>query len=383
MKKSLILCAVAALVAAGCAKNAVPERSVQEFPDAPWVNDQSLPVPIEFGDTPLAGMTKAAIVEDNFTGVEFGVFAIDTVSKAELFLTRDVVARSGGNGVRASFIDNNGSPITRYYRFPQQDPDHTYTFYAFHTTDEKLTPSNNAHSMNAGNDYTIDVAIDSTDILWAKAVATPFVYHGESVSGLTGGDTVNGFNARYARAVRKENKGDEFLPNLRFEHLTSAIHIKALAVDEDAADSFISGNGVELVQLTSLQLNNVYTNAILNVLDGTLEPSGTRSSILHNDKTVCPTAAGVEYEGGFFILPTDANLTVTYTVNVATSLTGNTPEYEEITGTSTVRLPANGSFEKGKSYLLKLWFRSLEQIGIIAEVQEWVDGGEDDLATIG
>ena len=364
MKKLLFLCAFAALLAAGCAKT-ISQETETIYPDAPWVNDESLPVPIEFGDTPYGAMTKDAIVD--LAGVEFGVLAYDTATNAELL--KNVVARGGGNNVRASFITPSGD-ITYYYPLPTQDPDNNYSFFAYHVTEELIADNATAHNLTSG--YTVDVAIDTTDVLWAKSEATPLVYSGE---------TINGFNAKYARYNRKFFN-NEYLPKLTFEQKTTALHIYAKAIDADAAATFKDGD-LNLLELASLSLGGVFTQAVLDVTSGVITGSAT-GTLTHDQKRVVPTVAGVEYGNGFFILPTDGDLTLTYSLNVAKSKQGSTVNYSTFSDSLTLTQP-QGGFVAGKSYRLNIVFRSLESIGIVADIEPWiVDNAEgEDIVTVG
>ena len=361
----------ALVLAPGCSKDNNSPKD--EMPS--WVTDLTKAVPIILGTGPSSGVkTKAAIT--SLSDVEFGVLALDIVSKDELFRTE--VARGGASEAQF-FSKTNGANITKYY--PLYNPDgNNYSFFAWHTSDTKVASQKSIFDLDEGT-YTKTFEIGQVDVLWAKADATPFVVNEI---------TYNGFNAEYQRTARKyySSTFDNYLPKLTFKHLTAALHFMVVAEDADAAATFINiKDNEELVHMTDLKIYSVSESGIpaeasLDVISGELTTVSQANNLaIAAEEPLLPEVTAHEFGAGLFIMPTSENLRVQFTLNVPT---GN---FTPTDGTG-VGYPLNapeGGFVAGKSYTYKIIIRSLEDISIKLDLEEWIDAEIDDnvIATIG
>ena len=360
----------AIVLAPACSKDSPSPKD--EMPE--WVTDLTKSVPIILGTgSPSVVKTKAAIT--SLLNVEFGVLAYDAGKKDELF--RDEVAKSVD--LRAQFISKSDgtTDITKYY--PLYNPsNYNYSFYAWHTSDIKVKADSTVFDLDEGA-YTKTFDVGQVDVLWAKAEATPFVL---------GEETYNGFNAEYQRTARKNLESwEDYLPKLTFSHLTAALHFQVVAEDSDAAATFVDvKNNKELVHLTALNIystaeSGIPSQASLNVLDGSLAILGYDSYLSMTASPLLPKDVASEFGTGLFIMPTEDDLRVQFTLAVPT---GNfTPT--DGTGVGYALSAPDGGFVAGKSYTYKIIIRSLENIQIKLELEEWIEAPINDnvIATIG
>lgn len=366
----------ALVLAPACSKDSPSPKD--EMPE--WVTDLTKSVPIILGTgSPSVVKTKAAIT--SLSNVEFGVLALDTTNNANVELFRNEVAYGAKANVAQFFSKKTGADTTMYY--PLYNPNsYNYSFFAWHTSDTTVVTKSKIFDLDA-NAYTKTFEIGHVDVLWARADATPFVIgSGEEAK------KYKGFNAEYQRTARKElgASWETYLPKLTFKHLTAALHFLVVAEDSDAAATFVDNKNNELVHLTAL---NIYSTAVsgipsqasLNVLDGSLAILGYDSYLSMTASPLLPKDVASEFGTGLFIMPTEDDLRVQFTLAVPT---GNfTPT--DHTGVGYALSAPEGGFVAGKSYTYKIIIRSLEDISIKLALEEWLDAEIDDnvIATIG
>lgn len=368
----IALMVTALVLAPGCSKDSPSPKD--EMPS--WVTDLTKAVPIILGTGSSSGVkTKAAIT--SLSGVEFGVLAYDTTSKAELF--RDEVARGGASEAQF-FSKENGSSITKYY--PLYNPEaNNYSFFAWHTSDTKVADDPDILDLDE-NAYLKTFELGQVDVLWASAHATPFVV--DEV-------TYNGFNAEYQRNARKSlgASWEEYLPKLTFKHLTSAIHFNVVAEDADAAATFVDQDTAEgLVYLTDLRIfstseTGIPSIATLDILSGDMTVAGYGASLAMDASPLLPQQNSNEFGNGLFIMPSSDELRVMFTIQTPTG--AYTPSESEDKVGFPLNAPSAAGFEVGKSYTYKIIIRSLENIQIKLELEEWIEAPINDniIATIG
>ncbi|MBR0297885.1 MAG: fimbrillin family protein [Bacteroidales bacterium] len=363
----------AIVLAPACSKDSPSPKD--EMPE--WATDITKEVPIILSTgSPSIVKTKAAIT--SLEGVEFGVLAYDATNMDELF--RDEVAKSVS--LQAQFIskEDGTSPITKYY--PLYNPDsYNYSFYAWHTSDTKVKVDSTIFNLDKGT-HTKTFDVGQVDVLWAKADATSFeVGSGEEAK------TYTGFNAEYQRAARKNlSSWENYLPKLTFKHLTAALHFQVVAEDADAAATFVDKYSNPLVTLTALNIssgsdNDITSQATLDVLTGDIQATATADSLAVTAYPLLPTEKASEFGTGLFIMPTNDNLRVQFTLAVPTG--AFTPT--DGTGVGYALSAPDGGFVAGKSYTYKIIIRSLENIQIKLELEEWNEAPINDnvIATIG
>ena len=106
------------MLIAGCSKHAQPEPEFE-----PWVNDLSLPVPIQFG-TPDVAQTKASPVDkaSDLAGRRLGVFAINNDPDADWNKSDNVLLNNASatytgeaNAGSLQFIGSSTSDLVSKY----------------------------------------------------------------------------------------------------------------------------------------------------------------------------------------------------------------------------------------------------------------------------
>lgn len=359
--------------------------------DTSWAYDLTKAVPIVFGTgSSFSVKSKAAI--ESLEGVEFGVLALDLAKEgqwnqanpeqAENVLLMNKVAK--GVSSNAQFITTEGENVTYYYPLETLDS-HDYSFFAYHTSDVSVTASPAVHELSSnGVSFIKSVAIGTTDVLWAKAEATPFV---------AGGVTYTGFNTDYQRMARRtwpDTWLENYAPKFTFKHVTTALHFNIVAEDANAAATFISADGAAQVTVRDLRVFSASEAglpgvATLDVLSGRLtagDASGAYEPVSFAPVSepvlpTVPTAGSInEYGTGLFLVPTTDQLRVSFTVDAPTG--SFSPSDESGLGGYSLNAPTDDGFEAGKSYTFRIVVRSLEDIRIVLELAEWQDGFSDE-----
>ncbi len=370
LKYTVILCCV---LLAGCAKSNLPTPWVDDFADAPWAADLTKKVPILFNMGGTSFGTKAAV--ESIEDVQFGVLAVDVGETARagwadnndwqiLLRGKAAYAHSG----QASFIERSGAdvvPVNYYYpleTYADNDDsveDRRYAFFGYRTSDARLQDDETVFDLDFdGTHFTKTVQIDTTDILWASAYCDT-LYNSESTAWTLG------FNSDFSRTARKwyPSAWMSYMPTLRFNHLTAALHFKLYAADAEAEASFVNAGGDTLVTVSNLQVSSLPTQATLDVLTGTLTPvEGSADTLSINGGSVMPTVAGVEYGHGLFIVPTTDDIYVSFTLNTPVG---------SFTPAEPYKVSLTGGFIAGKSYTFRIVVKSLESVVINVELQPW------------
>ena len=371
---SIILFGALAILMASCSKHAQPEPEFE-----PWVNDLSLPVPIQFGTTGFEG-TKAAPVDvvDNLAGRELGVFGInrdeasDWTLSANRLLTNEKATYDNG----LIKFEN-----TRYYP-PKSELN--YTFYGYYVRSESTstTPGDNDPQPTVEADaYYFPVQFGNTDYLWAKSKANKY-------------EGLDGFNAKYIRKIYTMGVSDQYMPKFNFKHVTAGVQIWAKGDDDGITDGGAGEQDKDEyyadIQVCSVVVVNAVTSANLCIAHKTAaanegkffsvspmlsdikmkSPASDGSEVedLRNGTIPCsPTVNGQRLGYDLFLYPgVPYNIDVYYT----TAASGNLEKYT----INTVTLAA------GTQYKYTLIFHRTRAIEISVTLQAWTmnDQGEFD-----
>lgn len=373
----IVICS-AALLAAACSKSVMPEAP-SAMPQEEWVNNESLLVPISFGQDNYSIISKAAITPETVEGTQFGIYGVDLGTDEEwgadvksVLMYNKVGQYTVADGKSTiQFVDETGAPASYYYPLVTEN---NFTFYGYHTSNSLITEDPAAQNGYwEGDAFYTDVKLGSVDVLWAKASA-----HDISGKDENGEDmTVQGFNASYSRWSRKwyPDSYSDHEPSFTFSHLTSALHFYAVAEDADA-EATLDGK----LSIYNLYIKNLPAVARLCIADKSGEEEGTLAAVGDNDTlymyngadylnlSVYPKAgAGAEIGEGLFILPQSAEgMTVNFNLL--------NPDGSLYLVTRDLPKPANGVFEAGKSYEFKIIVKSIEEIVIQAIVKSWEPG---------
>lgn len=358
MKRVFILLSLLAVFTAACQKRDAAERG-DDFSDAPWAVNTSLQVPIAMGlDNLFDVKTDSKAAVNSLSGVKFGVLAVDlnadpSVPETEDWsvLLKDKIATLGAGGW-SQFVKPNGDPVTYYYPL-ETAYRFNYSFYAYRTSDAE---DESAFAIN--DDFTKEVALGSTDVLWAKSEATEM----PDFPGVTG------FNSDYIRKARAQyfTAWSSYAPSLHFSHLTTALHFYVVA-ETAAAEATLKE-----VSVTDLVLSQVYTSATLDVTTGALTEKGEKGNLTMVDQVVPAYngGEGAEYGEGFFILPGTEAMTVNFTIRVPDpQAAGGYREYRRETPYSVT--PPSGGFVAGRAYRFRILVKEMMNLSAQLSLEDW------------
>ena len=251
---SVIMTGALLLIAAGCSKSKVEVINEPQSQEDAWVNDLSLPVPIEFSaPSALSKATPSGPVEGTvMDDLDIGIYALAitdgqpetpshsgphtqiwNTSNAASVLLRNEHATTGTDG--SITLDE-----TKYYPI---DSDYSYSFFGYYP----YTGTVDAHT-----DYVrILFNIGYTDILYAADHAQKF----SAIQDLIG------FNAEYIRWLKRTSNYYELHgPKLDFKHMLTSLKISAVIKNLGAEEQ---GN----IRIQSVKLKNAYNDAYLYVAD--------------------------------------------------------------------------------------------------------------------
>lgn len=375
---------------ASCSKHAQPEPEFE-----PWVNDLSLPVPIQFG-TPDVAQTKALPVNkaSDLAGRWLGVFAINNDSDADWADSDNVLLNNASatytgkeNAGSLQFIGSSTKDlVTKYYPVKS---DINYTFYGYYVQGGTTLTDDDTNTPTITNGvYYVDVDFGALDYLWAKSVAEPYVAS-ESV-------TYNGYNAKYIREITKANQTGK-MPQFAFRHITSLVSFIAKgditdsSVDSDFSDiqicSVVVNDAVKQAKLCIAKKSEIastdnlqYEGKFFDINETTkgqiemraIVPDGSSSTWLPDGTPKpIPTVAGVTLGQGLFLCPGyEYSISVYYRSNA----TGNWPPVELKIDTP--------KLEAGKKYVYTLVFHKSTKVDITVTLEEWQTGEEKEIADL-
>ena len=339
---------------ASCSKHAQPEPEFE-----PWVNDLSLPVPIQFGTPNLVSPdTKAAPISgaSALVGKRIGVFAIDKTdwTDSESILMNNVIASSDGSKITFN--------PTQYYPVKS---DKNYTFYGYYVYSAAVgNESDFEPTLKVDeNGYYVTLPMGNIDYLWAKSEASTYTNSNGSF---------DGFNAKYIREITKGDASDK-MPKFEFKHITAGVDIKVQADPQEDGQDFSD------IQICSVRVDEAVTSAKLCIAhkdsrkEGTfVSASTTKGKIemtagdnntvwLQNAGKFTPTTEGVIVGHGLFLYPG-----VTYKVTVYYMSNATNKKWTPFTFTTDV-------LKAGHKYTYTLLFHASKAIDISVSVTDWTE----------
>ena len=353
---------------ASCSKD-TPVDPNQE----PWVSDLSLPVPIELGSSGFQFETKAEMItNDNLQNYPLRLFAVDKDSKFSLTQTEskttlfaNELAYYDKDAAKIVFGDKGDSKVW-YYPYASSS---NYSFYAYHVDSGASEPVVEKPQTSTDALFTlIDLNGQQSDILWAKAEATPY-------------GSIKGFNAKYMRAIASAQDKDSYMPSLNFQHVTTAIKFEFKIEEESGNDQ--EEYQYDGVKVESLTLKNIprYVNLWIADKDypereGTLTKSGRYADMPPvemdcSDVTMGAVGEITELGTLFVMVPEDIEAIVVdmiITVPLSNDTTDQVP--------ATLNLKSADGFKPGSRYSYQITMKSPQDIRIKASVNPWTDGDE-------
>ncbi len=288
MKKiSLILLATVAIFASCSKHNDAPIVA----PEEAWLYDVNLPVPIQFSST--SSLTKAEVVpvDGKFpAGLSLGIFGVNNngdywyATAAGDYLWTD---ETTNKPYVAELLTRDGGALefstTQYYPIRSDKSYDFYGYYPYQNTNGE------AATVSGTQGAAIKYNIGNIDVLWAKA-------EGKEYSPKDGSAAIKGFNAKYIRAITKDGKKDENLPNLAFKHKLAKItfHVTS-GMDKDNS----------AISVTNVDITGNYNSATFIV--------ASREHLVEG-------ASPSDDKSGTFTEPKPGNIPLYSTTNDATSL---------------------------------------------------------------
>lgn len=343
---------------ASCSKHAQPEPEFE-----PWVNDLSLPVPIQFGTPNLVSPdTKAAPITgvSDLVGKRIGVFAIDK-SSANWTDPESILM----NNVIASSDDRNKITFSPTQYYPVKS-DKNYTFYGYYVYSAAVGNESDFEPTPAPDPdgYYVTLPMGNIDYLWAKSEASTYTN--------STGKSFEGFNAKYIREITKGKASDK-MPAFNFKHITAGVDIKVQADPQEVGQDFSD------IQICSVCVDTAVTSAKLCIAhrtdsskEGTfVSASTTKGKIemtagdnntvwLQNAGKFTPTTEkDVTVGHGLFLYPG-----VTYKVTVYYMSNATNKKWTPFTFTTDV-------LKAGHKYTYTLLFHASKAIDISVSVTDW------------
>lgn len=356
--KYIILSFAAIALLAGCSKSRTevqqPDPAVDPDSDA-WVNDESLPVPVNFA-SPSIGVDSKAQINDIADLGPVGILGLDknggwgTEENDEVLIYNKQAVRSQEEG---SWILKFNPAV--YYPMHNNN---NYTFYGYH-------PYKDDMQYVYQRRYEVTYDIGHTDIIWAKSEAVPFD---------NGEVHYDGFNGRYVRAVRNNlGTGTPGVsePHFEFSHLLTALSFNVVSA---------SGENLETVRVRAIEVTT-FTQGTLLVADsqdsenweGKVNPvSGSTGSVKvtggHSDTgdyRILPETSPTTVGEAIMLIPAD-----TYDMKLYMTVNDHEVDPSEYTVIDAV-ISRDGGFEPGKQYNLTVNVYSPEEIKISIELTPW------------
>lgn len=411
MRKYFVFAAAALVVLAACQKkgsevaNQAPETSVTTVPA--WVDDESLPVPIEMGKHGLMAtkgggepVSAAKFAESAFRysvialrksdgevmeGFDGGVLARNIDGDEDAATGDDLT----GNTV-VQFLDNNGQAVTKYY--PYMYADGQFNFYGYRVD------GNPQHQQLEGTTIR-GIEMGPYDLLWAesKALAADETAARTGNAGVGRDYESNGFSARYIRGVRRAYVDGtaqgmqnyvSALPHLEFKHITSQLQFFIKAFDDIAEKTLAAAN----VTVSSITIGGtdaadpdimpIAQKTNFDVATGDLSQDTPGTITVEEDEindNLVIDQNGTQCCNPLFIMPHTGKILLTMELTLPTgdTQTIKTPLAAPAIPTADPPIPA-GTFAAGYVYKFTVSLESIEKINIVTTLLPWGDTVEAD-----
>lgn len=405
MRKYYVFAAAALVVLAACQKKGNEVENKQSLDTSlttipAWLEDESLPVPIEMGKHGLMATKGSPILAADFSDASFRYSVIAFRESDDAVMAGfegGVLARNAAGGVDTAtgddltgntvvkFVDANGQDVFKYY--PYMYADGTFNFYGYRV--DGAAPTLTGTSING-------VQMGPNDLLWAKAEAAG----SDETAARTGNAGVgrdyesNGFSARYIRGVRRAYVDGtpqgmqnyvSALPHLEFAHITSQLQFFIKAFDE-IAENTLAGARVAVSSITigGTDATNyptasaIATTANFNIKTGALtQATAGTISVSNIANNFAITEDGAQCGDPLFIMPFTGNILLTMELTLPT---GDTQTIKTVLTAPAIPAAnvAAGTFAAGYVYRFTVSLESIEKINIVTTLLPWGDTVEAD-----
>ena len=359
MKKYSFIAIVvlAALMAAACSRSG---KLSPEADENAWMYDETLPVPIRLGGSDVFSLQTKAFdgqitsfndlpirvcavdlnLGTNFANVGWdadkgyctGVTTFEGDDDDKLFMNVRAKVTSQNNVV---FLGSGDAEMSRYYPYSEtqkikvdnleltKSTGKNYSFIAYYSPSAAQAPSVDANNVLYKTFALLPAEANpanNIDVLWGRVDAQP-IFEESEWNGY-----YQGFNARYIRTKRATDA--QYTPVLKFQHVTSCIHIFVRAENQAARESWNGNAGGTTgdVTVNNLKIAPKIPYVKMNLLTGELsldESKGKKPTTYYDYDTtvdIHPIEANTEYSTGFFVMPgartTDDKISITFTIAI-------------------------------------------------------------------
>lgn len=385
--------------AAGCSKDVETEKKPA---GDPWIYDETLPVPIQFGESGFEVKVKSAFNDVyDLTGQRLGVVAVDAAKEwiTEDGAKNDDVICLDDEIVTCAYDDSKQRHMLKFSqpRFYPYQSICNFSFFAYFKGDNESAP---VYEQDRVRLPVPEGIWGNQDLVYARADAdTLFVTYSNEINPQTSepygyvpavpgeGATAfyTGYNASYIRYIAKNKPSDGLdhtyathLPTLDFYHPTTNIKFLAVLDESNPTEQDV----VPVIKAVGIKGDEIHVGADFNIVhrsdgqEGIFDVSdydrGTvylRGEDAGTELAYVPTLSGVQLGDGFFFQPISANSPLTLV------LTLDNGQMEE-----TIEVPVNThvEFKAGHFYTYEL--RIYRSAGIevaVASVSPWLDGWAD------
>ncbi|MGN0310379.1 MAG: hypothetical protein ACI4C3_07340 [Bacteroides sp.] len=265
---------------------------------------------------------------------------------------------------------------------------YNYTFYGYapyqSTTGTVSTTNTKVTFNNFDGSQDIMYATASAPTVAAEAIWINSSYEENTTE-------LHGYNAKYIRQLKYHKELNDaantkgktpkegnhpWVPNLEFAHKLTWLKFAVVAATEQSAADKIEAKKLKVKDIKILNHGNTAT---LDILDGTLSFSGTETLEMKNasEGTFTDDKATGIYQPedptnptirGYLLVNPSDTYKVQLTVEPEENAAGVTPPSQ----TFNIDLKiAGGSFEAGKSYLIKLGIYAMQEVEATASVIAW------------
>lgn len=396
---SIIFLVMLAALAASCSKDVETEKKPAVDP---WIYDETLPVPIQFGVSSFDVKVKSSFNDVyDLVGQRLGVLAIDAdmdwVSEDgeknnDIICLDDEIVTCSYDESKLRHMLKFDQP--RYYPYQSL---YNFSFFAYFKGDNDNAP---VYEQDRVRLPIPEGVWGNQDLVYARADAdTLFVTYSNDINPTTnepygyvpavrGEDATafyTGYNASYIRYIAKEKPSNGLdhsyqthLPTLDFYHPST--NIKFLAVLD--ASNPTEMDVVPTIKAIGIKGEEIYLGADFNIVhkdgaeEGLFDVSGYEKGQVNlrgEDGSIelsyVPSLEGTQLGDGFFFQPISANSPLTL---VLTLDNGQTEE--------TIEVPINThvEFKAGHFYTYELRiYRSASLEVAVASVSPWLDGWAD------
>lgn len=434
MKKNLWIWALAAFSMAACTSEDVP--TVQQVTEDDWISpDGKVVVQLGAESSPTITVSRAnpsGIIEGtDITALDdIGIFALNRNAS---FTNSDITNWQTSTNcllmnVKAIGTDkdpldygvglNEGKRLSLYkpdaqtsgavYYYPIQGGQN-FDFYGYF-------PRENANVSIVNNKMRVEININgNVDLITGEAPqATPVketeLYVSETPAKGTDATDINGYNAKYIRKIKYHNwiidknntlqasEKKPFIPNIQFGHRLTKLNFQIITAKEQSgeeADPNNSQNNQEndrgeaaALKVNTIKVMNTYQTACLTIAEDMplfFENSAALdmvkvSSSVWDGNNIIPQ----EYQdsqnpsytsAGYIMVPATGDIP-NYENNpykISMTIVANDPNGQPETQDVELDLPANTSFEAGKSYNIRIALYAQQKVHISAELTDWVN----------